>query len=146
MSGPTPTARTGPVWLRSWPRSNASSSRRAWAAANEDKLVGYIRAFVAAVDWLYDPTNRTEAVAILQKNLPEMTQKNAERSYKDLLQSEDSGFSREAAVDVDGVRTVLKLRSEFARPQKNLTDPMKYYDPRYYERALRGDPSSGKKS
>jgi ABC-type nitrate/sulfonate/bicarbonate transport system substrate-binding protein len=126
-------------------QGSVGATRRAWAAANEDKLVGYIRAFVAAVDWLYDPVNRTEAVAILQKNLPEMTQKNAERSYKDLLQSEDSGFSRKAAMDVDGVRTALKLRTEYALPQKNLTDPMKYYDPRFYERALRGDQSSGKK-
>jgi ABC-type nitrate/sulfonate/bicarbonate transport system substrate-binding protein len=118
-------------------QGSVGATRRAWAAANEDKLVGYVRAFVAAVDWLYDPGNRAEAIAILQKNLPQMTQQNAERSYKDLLQSEDGGLSRRAAMDIEGVRAVLKLRSEFAQPQKQLTDPMKYYDPKSYERALR---------
>ncbi len=117
-------------------QGSVGATRRAWAVANEAKLVGYIRAFVAAVDWLYDPANRTEAIAVLQRNLPQMTQANAERSYRDLLQSEQSGFSRKAAIDLDGVRTVLKLRSEFGRPQKNLTEPMRYYDPRFYERAL----------
>ncbi len=119
-------------------QGSVGATRRSWAAANEAKLVGYIRGFVTAVDWLYDPANKTEAIAILQRNLPQMTQENAERSYKDLLQSEQSGFTPKAAMDVEGVRTVLKLRSEFGRPQKNLTDPMRYYDPRFYQKALRG--------
>jgi len=117
-------------------QGSVGATRRSWAAANEAKLIGYTRAFVAAVDWLYDPANRAEALAILQKNLPQMKPGNAERSYRDLLQSQHSGFSRKAAIDVEGIRTVLKLRSEFAQPQKELTDPMKYYDPKFYERAL----------
>ena len=32
-------------------------------------------------------------------------------------------------------RTVLKLRSEFGRPQKMLTDPVKYIDESYYLKA-----------
>jgi len=127
-------------------QGSVGATRRDWAAANEDKLAGYIRAFVAGVDWLYDPANQAEAIAILQKNLPDMTQKNAERSYKNLLQSEDGGFLRRAAIDIEGVRAVLKLRSEFAQPQKKLTDPMKYYDPKFYERALRETGASRKKS
>src|SRR6267378_6401337 len=39
-------------------------ARKAWADANRDAVVGYIRAFSEAVDWLYDPRNRDEAVAI----------------------------------------------------------------------------------
>jgi hypothetical protein len=31
---------------------------------------------------------------------------------------------------------VLKLRSEFAKPQKNLTDPMKYVDESFYRKAV----------
>ena len=39
-------------------------------------------------------------------------------------------------LDVDGVRTVLKLRSEFALPKKLLSDPFRYFDENYYQRAL----------
>jgi hypothetical protein len=46
------------------------------------------------------------------------------------------GFSRRAAIDLDGVRTVLALRSQYGEPKKLLDDPMKYLDLSYYNRAL----------
>jgi hypothetical protein len=45
------------------------------------------------------------------------------------------GFDPEARLDRAGIETVLALRSEFGRPQKTLSDPTKYDDARYYERA-----------
>ena len=42
-----------------------------------------------------------------------------------------------AALDVDGIRTVLQLRSKFGIPQKTLNDPMKYVDLSYYEKAFK---------
>jgi hypothetical protein len=38
---------------------------------------------------------------------------------------------------VEGIKTVLKLRSEYGQPKKELTDPSRYYDLSYYERELR---------
>ena len=35
-----------------------------------------------------------------------------------------------------GMRTVLRLRSKFGSPRKTLTDPLKYVDLSYYEKAL----------
>ena len=32
---------------------------------------------------------------------------------------------------------LLALRSRYAEPQKKLADPMKYYDPSYYNAAMR---------
>jgi hypothetical protein len=40
-------------------------------------------------------------------------------------------------MNMQGVRTVLALRSRYAEAKKQLTDPMKYYDPSYYETATR---------
>ena len=34
-----------------------------------------------------------------------------------------------------GIRTVLELRSKFGAPKKPLSDPMKYVDLSYYEKA-----------
>src|SRR2546425_322334 len=102
-------------------------------------LVRYIRAYVAAVDWLYDPANRAEAMDILQRRLADVSPDNAARSYDELLHPSRGSLSRKAAIDPEGVRTVLALRREFARPARPLSDPSRYYDPTYYERALRNE-------
>ena len=41
------------------------------------------------------------------------------------------------ALNIPGVCKVLELRSEYGVPKKVLTDPMRYYDPGYYEAAIR---------
>ena len=41
------------------------------------------------------------------------------------------------AIDVEGVKTVLALRSEYGEPRKALTDPARYYDLSYYAQALK---------
>lgn len=117
-------------------QGSVGAARRAWAAANAETLVRYIRAYVAAIDWLYDPPNRAEALDILQR-FAKASPEGAARSYEELLAQ--GSLSPKAAIDLEGVRTVLKLRREFARPAKPLADVSRYYDPVYYERALRND-------
>ncbi len=112
------------------------ATRRSWAQAHPDQLVGYIRAYVSALDWLYDRGNKAEALQILQKNVRGMSPELAAKTYDVLLGP--GGFEPKAALDVEGVRTVLKLRSEYGRPQKELTDPAKYTDLTYYQRAMQG--------
>jgi ABC-type nitrate/sulfonate/bicarbonate transport system substrate-binding protein len=110
-------------------------ARKSWADANREAVTGYIRAYVDAVDWLYDPANKAEAIAIFLKNLPQANAQAAETSYRVLLSPTD-GFQRKAAIDLEGVRTVLELRSKYGKPQKTLTDPTKYYDDSFYRAAL----------
>ena len=111
-------------------------ARKSWADANRDAVVGYIRAFSEAVDWLYDVRNKDEAVAILRKNLPNMPEQVANATYGVLLSPSD-GFLKKAKIDMEGVRNVLKLRSKYAEPRKSLTDPSKYYDDSFYREAMR---------
>src|SRR5439155_1203456 len=110
--------------------------RKGWADANRDAVVGYIRAFSEAVDWLYDPRNRDEAVAIFRKNLPNVPEQGAQAAYGVLL-APRGGFQKKAQIDLEGVRTVLQLRSKYAEPKKSLTDPNTYYDPSFYRAAMR---------
>jgi ABC-type nitrate/sulfonate/bicarbonate transport system substrate-binding protein len=106
-------------------------ARKSWAEANREAVIGYIRAFSEAVDWLYDARNSAEAVAILRKNLPQVSEEGGRAAYGVLLHPTD-GFQRKARIDLDGVRTVLQLRSKYAEPRKTLTDPSKYYDDSFY--------------
>jgi ABC-type nitrate/sulfonate/bicarbonate transport system substrate-binding protein len=112
------------------------ATRRVWAKERETDLVAFIRAYLAALDWLFEPANKAEAVAILRKNLPAMTEELALKSY-DILVHPSRGFDRRAGLDVAGIKTVLALRSKYAQPPKPLTDPAKYYDLQYYLKATK---------
>jgi len=98
--------------------------------------VGYIRAYVKGVEWLYDPANKTEAIALFRKNLPSMSAEGAEATYR-LLLDPKTGFQRSGAINLEGVSQVLALRSKWAEQKKELGQPAKYYDSTYYDRAMR---------
>jgi hypothetical protein len=49
-----------------------------------------------------------------------------------------SGLTPEGAILMDGVRTVLDLRTRYGTGKTPLTDPNKYIDLRYYDEVRRG--------
>src|SRR6185437_6650405 len=100
-----------------------AATRREWAEAHASELVSYIRGYIAGLGWLYDPRNKDAAIALLREHLPQMSPALAAKSY-DILLDPKQGFSREAAIDLEGVRTVLDLRSQYGEPKKFLDDPM----------------------
>jgi ABC-type nitrate/sulfonate/bicarbonate transport system substrate-binding protein len=114
---------------------SVATTRRSWAVANEKKLGAYIKGYVAAVEWLRDPNNKDEAIAILRKHFPQISPELAASTYADFTGRR--GMKAKAELDVAGMRTVLELRSEYGQPNKILTDPARYYDLKYYEAAIR---------
>jgi ABC-type nitrate/sulfonate/bicarbonate transport system substrate-binding protein len=112
-----------------------AATRREWAREHASELVGYIRGYIDGLAWLYDSRNKDAAIALLREHLPQMSPELAAKSY-DILLDPKQGFSRRAAIDLEGVRTVLALRSQYGEPKKLLDDPMKYLDLSYYNRAL----------
>jgi ABC-type nitrate/sulfonate/bicarbonate transport system substrate-binding protein len=115
-------------------QGTAFSVRRSWAKDNEAALVGYIRAYLTALDWLYEPANKAEAIAILRRNMPNISETFADATYQILLRPE-KGINRTGDLDIAGIKTVLALRSESGEPRKTLTDVEKYYDLQYLEKA-----------
>jgi ABC-type nitrate/sulfonate/bicarbonate transport system substrate-binding protein len=109
-------------------------ARHSWAKTNSEALVGFIRASSEAIDWLFDPKNRAEAVSIYRKYLPNVPEATAQR-HVDALLGDREGFARGGALDPDGMATVLRIRSELGRPQKTLADPARYVDESYYRAA-----------
>ncbi len=97
-------------------------ARRSFAREHEAALVGFLRAYKAATDWLYEPANREIAEAMLVANIRDMTPALAKQSYE-LLLADKGGLSRDLALDPAGIRTVLRLRSKFATPQKDAVRP-----------------------
>jgi ABC-type nitrate/sulfonate/bicarbonate transport system substrate-binding protein len=117
-------------------QTSVGAARRSWAKENKERLVGFIRAYVEAMDWLYRPENKAEALEIYVKHLKDTPKEVAEKSYAVMFSGKE-GFQKKAKIDLKGARTVLKLRSEYAKPQKKLTDPKKYIDESYYREAMK---------
>ena len=110
---------------------------RGWAEANPEALGGFIRAELRAIDWITDPANAEAATETLQRNIPGMDLDSARGAMKIVLDPE-LGIAGSDEIDVAGVATILALRSKFGEPQKDLTDPDRYIDPRYYNTAKSG--------
>ncbi len=111
------------------------AARREWAAKNPALVESYIRGYIAGVDFLRAPANKDAAVAILRKNLPQMAEQVALQCHA--VMTGPAGFTPKAELDIEGVRRVLALRSEYGEPKKTMTDPTKYYRPDYYRAARR---------
>ncbi len=116
-------------------QGNVGAAKRSWAEKNADKITGYIRGYRNAIQWLYAPENRAEAIDLLVKNAPGMSKDLAEASYPELL-APVGGFFRDCMIDVTGLRCVLELRSRYAERRKELLDPEKYYDLSFYKNAV----------
>jgi ABC-type nitrate/sulfonate/bicarbonate transport system substrate-binding protein len=109
------------------------AARRSWARQHEPALVGFIRAYQAGVNFLYDPANREIAEALLIAHMRAMTPPLARQSLGILL-GEKTGFYKDVRLDTQGAQTVLALRSKYAG--RKLGDPSKYLDGSYRDKAL----------
>jgi ABC-type nitrate/sulfonate/bicarbonate transport system substrate-binding protein len=118
-------------------QTSVGIARRGWAIAHRDALVRFIRASTQSIDWLYDLKNRANAVAIYRRHLPNVPEDAARRHVNALL-GEREGFARGGAFDSRGVLAVLRIRSEFGRPQRPLTDSTRYIDEQYHQAATVG--------
>jgi ABC-type nitrate/sulfonate/bicarbonate transport system substrate-binding protein len=112
-----------------------AAARKQWSRDNDVAVIGFIRGYRAALAWVSDPKNRAVAEALLVANLRDMTPALAKRSY-DVLLAPRTGLIRDLSLDPARIQTVLGLRGKFAEVKKKLTDPTKYIDTSYREKAL----------
>lgn len=106
------------------------AASRQWAAAHPDVIKGFIRGYIAGLDWTLAPENRAEATGLLLSRMPEIKPPVA-GAVMDSLLSSRSGLTPRAAILTDGVRTVLDLRSRYGGGPP-LTDAGRYIDLAYY--------------
>ena len=104
---------------------------RNWGKANADTLVKYIEAYIEGRRWSFDPKNRAEAVALLAERL-KLPPDIAGLAYD----STKDDFSPDGAIDMEGVKNVLKLRAQYEGGTP--ANPEKYLDLSYYQKARAG--------
>ena len=116
-------------------QGNVLFTRRQWAAANRDALLGFIRGFQKAVDWTLDAANLAALPAIATRYLPPLPAPAAERAMA-VLQAPGSPLKKGTPINMNGVKTVLELRGRYGEPKTTLGGPQKYIDLSYFQDAM----------
>jgi ABC-type nitrate/sulfonate/bicarbonate transport system substrate-binding protein len=104
--------------------------RRSWAKANEPTVLAFIRATVAATEWLV--ANRKGTVEVLRARVKDLDESTAQIIYDSLLAP--GGMNRRAELNLKGIDTVLELRRQAG---SKTGEPAKYIDTSYYAKAMK---------
>lgn len=116
-------------------------ARRKWALDNKENVENYLAAIIEAQRWLMDPANRQQVVDLWISEF-HMKPEIAAATYESSVNA-PGGFERDAALDVDGFKNVLKLRAEIEGQWGGHPPGVeKYYDPGYYNDALKRTPGA----
>ena len=107
---------------------------RSWAMANTETLAAYLAACIEGLRWSLDPANRTAAIGLYADRL-NLAADMAAETYAVAIDPV-SGLSRDAAFDLKGLGTVLRLR--IASEGGPASPPEKYFDLTCHTRALAG--------
>ncbi len=107
---------------------------RAWAAENAGTLVAYLAAAIEGLRWSLDPANGTAAIGLYTDRL-RLSADMAAETYAIAVDAV-SGLARDAAFDLEGLKTVLRLRTAFEGG--NASPPEKYFDLTWHRLALAG--------
>jgi len=110
--------------------------RQSWAQSDADRVIGFIRAHAAAIEWLYDARNKDEALRIFLARMPEATTVPAAETAYGALLSPEEGFQRKARIDLQGIATAVKLRAKYGRADAALHEADHYYDGSFYDAAM----------
>ena len=105
--------------------------KRGWAERNRPTVVRFMRAMVSTMRWMSE--NRDAACAYLSK---EMVISTEHCRYASDYNWKHRIWDRNADVNVDGVRTLIKITAEQGILKEPLPEPAKYMDQSYLKQAL----------
>jgi len=105
--------------------------KRFWAEKNRTLVVRFMKTMVATMRWMMD--NRKTACAYLSKEMTisiEHCRYAADYNWKNRI------WDRNADLNVEGVRTVIKITAEQGILKEPLPQPSRYIDSSYLKQAL----------
>lgn len=122
-------------------QGSSFSLSASWATENPETVVAFIRAYIKAMDIVYDTARREEVINIVSDHTG-MDPANARKTLNQLT-SGAYGFTPRAALDLEGVATVISLRNKYGAPKADFSNLDDFVDLSYYHDAL--DSLSGEK-
>jgi ABC-type nitrate/sulfonate/bicarbonate transport system substrate-binding protein len=105
--------------------------KRSWAEKNRTLVVRFMKAMVSTMRWMSD--NREAACGYLSK---EMVISTEHCRYASDYNWKNRIWDRNADLNVEGVRTLIKITAEQGILKEPLPEPSKYIDPSYLKQAL----------
>jgi ABC-type nitrate/sulfonate/bicarbonate transport system substrate-binding protein len=116
-------------------QGSSAFALRSWAPQNADTIVHYIQGYVDGLRWVLDPAHKEAAIGYLKDKL-NLSPEIAAAAYA-VAADPKTGMAKDAKVDMEGFRNVLKLRAELhgdwgGKPPA----PEKYLDLTYYNKAI----------
>jgi ABC-type nitrate/sulfonate/bicarbonate transport system substrate-binding protein len=112
-------------YVPGWPLT-CGWTLRSWLVNHHEIAVRFIRAWVAATDWLLLPENRAETVALMMMK-EGLSQDAAEEAYRKVVP--------QARINPAALRTVIELRKEMGVYRPPFELPERFYDTIYWREA-----------
>ena len=108
---------------------------RRWANSNEDRIVGFIKGYLDALNWVLNENNTDSARNMLLRHMPQLNPKTVVPALE-TLRNPGTGLVSDGLIDREGLKTVLELRSKYAANDKPLSDIEEYIDETFYRRVI----------
>ncbi|HEX9465417.1 MAG TPA: ABC transporter substrate-binding protein [Alphaproteobacteria bacterium] len=112
--------------------------KESWAVKNRATLVGYIRAWMKATRWLYDPANKEEAIRILMREL-KLEDRYARTAYE-MYFGPTLTIAKDGEIDLIGIQELLNGLVEQGDMRAPTPPPQKYVNLSYWEEARKSLP------
>ena len=110
-------------------------TERVWAKEHHDALCSYLAAIIEAQRWMMAPANKQQVLDLMIKE-SHLAPDVAAETYE-LSMTQAGGYEKDAALNLDGFKNVLKLRAEIEGQWGGHPPALeKYYDSSYYDAAL----------
>lgn len=109
--------------------------REDWAQAHKPALIGFMRAWIRATRWLYDPKNKDAAVAILAREL-KLEDRYARGAYEMYFEGEAETIAKDGKIDLVGLQELINAivaQGDMPAPPPK---PDKYLDLSYWTEAM----------
>ena len=108
------------------------AARNSWIADHANHVAGFIRATLAATDWILDPVNRARLPDLLLEHLPHMTGETALDAANNMAGLLAHGLP----INLEGLRSVIALRQKYGSPPATLGSPDSYLDLSPYQQVI----------
>jgi ABC-type nitrate/sulfonate/bicarbonate transport system substrate-binding protein len=111
-------------------QGSAYAVRKSYAKSNPKEVEAFVRAMVAATDYVF--SDKAGTIEVLKKRIKNLSDADAEKLYARL--TGPGGLNKHATLNTKGIETVLKLRTLYggAAPTK----AEKYYDLSFYNKVV----------
>jgi ABC-type nitrate/sulfonate/bicarbonate transport system substrate-binding protein len=109
--------------------------REDWARANRATLVAYTRGWIKGTRWMYDPSNKEEALRIMSKVL-KIDEQYARTAYG-LSYGAKGTVAKDGEIDIAGLQELVNVVASQGDIPPPVPKAEKYIDPVYLEEALK---------